>query len=398
MSSPISATLFFPCTHTLTLPPLPVMHTLSDLLQKSACALLSFLLPLSSLAGADSGQALAVNMFRLLVSQEEGNVVFSPSSAEAVLHMLSEGAGGATRAELQALPYGKQGVASTLSTESAQALFVAEDMALKPRHTQNIYRLSFAGNPQKAAQSINTWCQEKTRGKISELLKPQDITPLTRLVAANAVYLRGSWLHPFDPAHESEFILSGGKVTKTFMMGKTATFAYASGQDWQAVALPYKPQQKGEAAYFIGILPAGDARAYAAGLTPQLLSSIRRQLAQATPARGLVQLPRFEHVTPTYSLKPALMQLGVRRAFDNRAADFSGFADEPLVLEDVKQKCLIKVDEEGTEAAAATAGIISLRSMPRLDFILTFDRPFLWLICDLTTDAPPYFMGLFEKP
>ena len=357
----------------------------------SALALAAFLAP------AAKGDALAVNMLRRIVAEQRGNVVFSPASAEAVLLMLRDGAAGQTKAELAALPYGRQGVRSSLQVETANALFAAEDLKLKPQSVKDIQRAPFSRNPAQALRDINSWCSRSTHGRISSLLRSQDISPDTRLIALNAVYLKGVWAKAFDrqSTQQQPFILPGGGTSPVSMMNTESNFPYAEGQDWQAVALPYRSSGWGESCYFIAILPSGNARTFVSSLTPQKLDAIRSKLRSSGSPKIAVALPRFKVEVPTFSLAKPLQALGVRTAF-SISADFSGFADEKLQLSDVRQKCFVQVDEEGTEAAAVTAAIMT-RGISRPPRSVRFDRPFLWIIGDLTTDAPPYFMGLIEE-
>ena len=354
-------------------------------------------------AGVD---ALAVDMFRRVVAQEEGNVVFSPASAEAVLLMLREGAAGQTRKELDALPYGKQGVPSAMRVESANALFADDSLTLKPGSTP-VERVPFAGNPAKAVDRVNAWCSEKTHGKISSILSARELSENTRLIATNAVYLKEKWLRPFMPSSTSpqNFHLSNGSTVRVPMMHKKANLLYAKGDDWQAVALFYRTDGRaGEPGCFIGILPKGDARAFAATLTPQKFNAIRTALAQSGFDTTEVYLPRFEISPPAISLAAALQALGVKAAFSPGAADLSNLAQSPdgtpLYLSAVVQKCYVKADEQGTEAAAVTGMAVAIQSAPIIKEprIIRFDRPFIWIIGDLSTAAPPYFMGLMENP
>ena len=351
---------------------------------------------------AQAGDALAVDMFRHVVAQEEGNVVFSPASAEAVLLMLREGAAGQTKAELAALPYGKQGVPSAMQVESANALFAADDLELKELGVKDIHRVPFAAAPKKAADEVNAWCSEKTHERISSIVSPADIRPDTRLIAINAVYLKEQWLRPFE-SHRTQprpFTAANGTVTQVPTMAQKAGFRYAEGEDWQAVALFYRAQgREGEPGCFIGIRPRGDAREFIGKLDAKRWEAIRSALNKAAPEPTVVELPRFRVETPIFKLNHALQALGVRTAFTGQA-DFSGFTDEPLRLSEVRQRCFVQVDETGTEAAAVTAAIMMKNALPRREpppHIIRFDKPFLWVITDLSTDAPPYFMGLMEE-
>lgn len=344
--------------------------------------------------------ALAVAVFSKLAKQEKGNVVYSPASAEKLLHTLITGAVGSTRRELEALPYGQQGVASAMKLLSADALFAADDLALKPT-AHELHRVPFRTDAAAAAAAINAWCSEHTKGKIDQMVSQRDISAQTRLIALNAIYLKENWLRPFDKQdtkEQGEFHLLSGKTVQTAMMSRQGSFRYAEGEGWRAVALFYERQQRvGEPGCFIAILPKGDARAFAAKLTTEKFHQIRLALAQASDQRLKVILPRFEVKTNIFTLRPALEALGLKRPF-SLSADFSDFADEPMHLDDVRQKCYVKVDEQGTEAAAVTVGMVRAVGIAPPTPVLCFDRPFIWVIGDISSAAPPFFMGLLEKP
>ena len=189
------------------------------------------------------------------------------------------------------------------------------------------------------------------------------------------------------------------------MMMQTADFRYAEGDDWQAVALYYRPENQDSnavATCFIGVLPKHDARAFAMALTPKKYQEIRQALTENYAQETIVGLPRFDISSGIFSLKDTLQACGVPQAF-TPDADFRGFAaQEKIMLSDVLQNCRAKVDEEGTEAAAVTVAIAvdaccAPEERPKPKKII-FNRPFLWFITDLNTPAAPYFMGLFEEP
>ncbi len=349
-----------------------------------------------------AGDRFALDMFRELASTQAGNIIFSPASLEAVLHLLREGAAGTTRAELDALAMGRQGVATAMQLQNANALFVAEKLKLKLANAP-VHRTDFA-DAAGSAEAINQWCSDKTRGLIPSIVSPEALGDSTRMVAINALYLKEKWLRPFDEhaTHEQgRFHKADGSTATTPLMRRTAQFRYAEGADWQAVALFYRRDGRpGEPACFIGILPKGNARDFARGLTAQQYDAIRLALAQSALQEVFVTLPKMDVDSGAVSLKPALLKQGLGTAFSD-AADFSGFADEPLFLADVLQRCRVIVSEKETEAAAVTAAIVAQCAAPierpRPKHIC-FDRPFIWAIGDLTTGAAPYFLGLCEQP
>ena len=333
-----------------------------------------------------------------LASSERKNLILSPASLENLLGILREGARGATRAAIDKLSMGQRGVKSAMRVESANALFVDESLQLRPVSVKDIQRLSFA-DATGAAETINTWCKDKTHGLIPEIVTPEDFpsSEPTSMVAANAVYLKEKWLRPFgsDDTHRRIFQKSNGQTVAVDMMSQKGWFRCAAGADWQAVALFYRTDgREGEPGCFIAILPKGDACRFAAGLTAEKYNAIRLALAKAHPEEVTVNLPKMEMRNGEDSLSDTLKRLGLDILFDRDKADFSGFAPE-LCLKGIRQRCYVKVDEKKTEAAAVTTSDIIPQCVPTS---ITFDRPFVWAIGDLTTGAAPYFIGVCEQP
>lgn len=355
--------------------------------------------PAQEAPAAVQSDAFALQAFRHLLTEQKGNVVFSPAGLEGSLKLLQQGARGKVAEELAALPVGKQEGQSAMQVTDASALFVAEDLKLKPGvKVDGVIRAPFATDEEKAKQIINEWAHRNTRGMIPSV--DAGIRKDTRLVAATVIALEEKWLIPFGWAPRQAFYLPDGTTKQVEMMSEMNSFKYAEGEDWAAVALFYNPEGRpGTPGCFIGILPAGDARAFAAGLTPEKMSAIRGALLTQREQEVAVNLPNFEITTPTFSLNTVLKACGVRKAF-LPGANFSGFADKDLLLEEVKQKCFVKVDKEGTKAAAVTmieAEELGCPHWPEPK-VITFDRPFLWVIGDLGTPAAPWFMGLYEAP
>lgn len=351
--------------------------------------------------GTDS---FAVQVFSVLAAGQEGNIVFSPASLEAVLRLLQQGARGATAAELAALPMGKVGIRTAMAPAEANALFVAERLPLNPGvRADAVLKVPFASAPDKAAAIINRWADCKTRGLIPSIVSSHDISPTTALVAANAIYLKEKWLHPFPAAstrENADFTLENGNIVHVSLMRSKAKYHYAEGEGWRAVALPYNTEgRQGEPGYFIGILPKENARDFARQLTPRQYQDIRKALASNAGQETIVYLPRFELNPGTYSLKPALQACGLKNIFSLHA-DLRGFCDSPIYLDDVLQRCYVETDEEGTKAAAVTVAVTRFKSIapgPRPE-VIAFDRPFIWVIGDLNTPAAPYFMGITQHP
>ncbi len=351
-----------------------------------------------------AGDRFALDMFRELAATQGGNIVFSPASLESLLRLLRSCAAGSTRGELNDLSLGKAGVASALQLRSADALFVDEGLALRNPPT-GVRRVPLLRQPDRAAQAVNDWCHEQTEGLITSLVSETGLREeQPAMLALNALYLNERWLHPFDEdatRTEGRFLRADGSSTRVPLMQQRADFRYAEGSDWQAVALFYRRDgQPGEPACFIGILPKGDARAFARGMGVEKYNRIRRALAAGEPQEVDVTLPRMDIDGEAVSLRASLMKLGLRRCFSN-AADFSKLTGELVRLSDIVQRARIIVTEESTEAAAVTmapAPWLQAETEPPKPKCIRFDRPFIWAIGDLTTGAAPFFLGLCENP
>ena len=256
----------------------------------------------------------------------------------------------------------------------------------------DVRQLDFAQDPQRARRTINQAVSEQTKGKIAELLK-QDLDTSTRLVLTNAVYLKAGWTTPFqaDQTHPDAFHKADGSGIQAPFMHQIGELGYAKHDGYQLVRLPYGT---GDLAMTL-IVPDGS-------LTPIENALGERGLAAVlggplATAQVTLALPKFK-VRTHAELVDTLMQLGMTDAFDDRA-DFGGIADEQLVISQVAHEAYISVDEDGTEAAAATA-VVMRQSAGHVDTAratVTVDHPFLFAITDTKTGTP-LFLGRVTDP
>lgn len=349
-------------------------------------------------AGVDS---FAVQMFSGLAASQESNFAFSPLGVEEVLHLLKQGSRGTTATELNALPLGSVDSGTNSNMTSANSLFIDNGCKLKDGiRRASVVSVPFRDNPQEAAAQINAWVSANTKGFINQVID----TPSTgtRMIAVNALHFKAKWdcfINSSD-TDLADFTRADGSKKSVNMMLHTAMHPYAAGDDWQAIAMQYRSEGKDKNTYFIAILPKGDARTFAAKLTPQKYHTIRQALQQAKPRQLEVKLPCFEIFPADFSIKQALAAMGVTSAFSPGKANYTGFTDESIFLEDIIQRCHVYTNEDGTEAAACTHALVWLcirDEEPDIKKII-FNRPFIWVIGDLTSTAPPYFMGITENP
>ena len=231
-------------------------------------------------------------------------------------------------------------------------------------------------NREKARQAINRWTEERTAGKIKELIKPNVLTALTRLVLTNAVYFKGQWASRFDPGETRPMVfrLPGGTKAEVPMMRQRAKFNYAEDGGTQVLEMPYA----GERFSMVIILPRDEdgLGALEKNLTEEWITAVLRRLK---PVEIEVFLPRFK-VEGAFTLNEKLEALGMVDAFDDVKADFTGMAPRRgLYIAHAVHKAYVEVDEEGTEAAAATGIVMGIKSMP---LVFRADHPFLFFIRD----------------
>lgn len=364
--------------------------------------------------------------FRLLHELDERreapNLFFSPLSASLALTMVLNGARNETYRQMaHALGYGEQPV-ERINTENAlllhllrspdpktetlvaNSLWVQQGFSLLPSFLQacqkhyeaEVDSVDFMQDREGAAERINGWVKQNTKGLIPKLFEPSDFSPLTRLVVVNTLYFKGKWQKPFDKqaTREEEFHLEGGKVKRVPMMHQSGKFDYLRGDGFQAVALPYGA---GELSFYL-FLP-DEGRSLQAFLKELTTERWAQWLKGFKPMEGDVGLPRFR-IEATYPLKEPLQAMGITDAFDPEKADLSGVApltDGRLFITKALQKAVVEVDEEGTKAAAATGVVVSVTAYNPNRFTLIANRPFFFIIRHNATGAI-LFMGIVREP
>jgi len=253
--------------------------------------------------------------------------------------------------------------------------------------------LDFAADPDGARGIINGWVEDRTDGKIQDLLAPETITPDTRLVLTNAITFSAAWDAPFDPAATTSaaFASPSGLVTVP-TLHQSAEYGYGAGADFTAVELPYDGDQLAMDLIRPELAP---------GASGDPLAALEASLdgAKLTAIVAAIQPGAVELSLPTFTFTAALdlkVALGAIDAF-TADADFSGMdGTRDLAISDVVHKAFVAIDESGTEAAAATAVVVGDTSVP-VTVPVAFDRPFLFLIRDRPT-GEILFIGRVVDP
>jgi serpin B len=253
--------------------------------------------------------------------------------------------------------------------------------------------LDFGSNPEGARQTINGWVEDNTQHKIKDLIPSKDLIQGASLVLTNAIYFKGNWAVRFkaEKTKTEPFTLADGKQVDKPLMHQTGKFFYAEDDECQLLEMPYAgddvvmtillPRKPEGLAVLEKTLDSG-------GLTMRLAKRVKREVA--------VTLPKFK-VTSTFQLNQALAALGMNRAFQ---PDFAGMTVKPgLFIGPVLHKAFVDVNEEGTEAAAATAVIMMRSSIGPQPGPVVFraDHPFLFLIRHARSESI-LFMGRLMTP
>jgi len=372
-------------------------------------------------AVADSTNAFALDLYAQL-RQHSGNLFFSPDSIATALAMTYTGARGETAAEMAktlhfTLPPDQLGSAMGAALRDlnaphtgyqlrvANALWAQQEYDILPdflKSTERDYgaaleRVDFRDAPEAARQTINHWVEQKTEDKIKDLIGPGVLRPQTKLVLTNAIYFKGDWETQFDKAQTKpdDFHVSASQTIQAPLMHREGRFNYFAGSTFQALEIPYK---SGELSMIV-LLP-NDVAGLPALEQSLTAASLKQWLTQLhSEPKVVLTLPKFK-ITAQFELAPTLAAMGMPQAFDRRA-DFSGINPRrELLISDVIHKAFVDVNEEGTEAAAAT-GIIVSRAMiavrPRPPIVFRADHAFLFLIRDDRSGAI-LFMGRITNP
>ena len=353
------------------------------------------------------------------IAKEKGNLFLSPYSISSALAMTNAGARGETANQMEKTlhfdlaamklnpgfselmkKFNASGKSYQLSVANALweqqgTEFCPEFVELtKKYYDAGLMKVDYINQTEQARLTINNWVEDKTNHKIIELIKPGILNPLTRLVLTNAIYFKGRWELQFkaEQTKQAPFDVSANVKPNVPLMYQLGKFKYAKTDQLQILELPYSG---GEIAMDI-LLP--NPKSDLIKLESNLQSAnFGSWLAKMSMQKVEVTLPRFK-LEKDLSLGNQLQNLGMRDAFDENAADFSGMSKTFLYISKVLHKAFVEVNEEGTEAAAATAVIMDTKSVD-IDEPVIFraDHPFFFVIRDIDSGSI-LFMGRMADP
>ncbi len=374
----------------------------------------------------DGNTEFALDLYRRVAGQTEvaANVFMSPRSVSSALAMTYAGARGGTADEMaDALGLPATDPAAVLSAfgqldrrlearaetsgyvlNQANGLWGQSGYPFREEFTTLVSEkmgagfntVDFVNDSEGARERINTWVENATNDRIEDLIPRGALDASTVLVLANAIYFKGDWRTKFDAedTRDAPFFSPAGESTVD-MMHRVDRYGYFEDEVAQVLDLPY---EGGDLSMTV-VLPRGekpgDLESLESSLTPEVLDGWIRGVNEK---KVDVYLPRFSIEWGTEELKDDLMALGMKEAFQPGEADFSGIGGEQeLFISLVLHKAFVEVNEEGSEAAAATAVGIARTSIPEPPPVFRADRPFLFMIRDRVSGSI-LFMGRLATP
>lgn len=378
----------------------------------------------------DSNNQFAFDFYKEIVKSENSNVFYSPYSISSALAMVYAGAKGDTASEIksvfhypsvEALKNNFAAIYNDINTKNdnyelktGNALWVENTFPIIPGYVDTISdyyggkisNLDFKNKTEESRLTINGYISEQTNNKINDLLSSGSVSNLTRLILTNAVYFKGDWAKEFNPEMTIEdiFNVSDTQTVTTDMMRTfdNDDFNYVDTGNAQILELPYK----GDKLSMLIILPKVDLDSINSLLTADSLKSNISKMTK--PDIKSIVIPKFKFDTK-YTLNKILGSLGMLTAFNPQDADFTGIVskdyqtknDTNLYISSVIHQAFVEIDEQGTEAAAATAVIMdntaSVAEEPEDEINFIADHPFVFMIQD-NESGNILFLGKVANP
>ena len=376
---------------------------------------------------ASANNQFAIDLYSDYKSEND-NIFFSPWSISSALAMTYEGARGQTATEMAKVFYFPSNLSEmesdyqimnsllnkknrSYSLWNANSLWIEKTYTLNSSYASKmqtyyggiIASLDFKQEPDESRTVINNWVENKTNDHIKDILPSGSITTDTRLVLANAIYMKANWSEPFDKnlTQEKEFYLSSGQKTKVSMMYQQEHFRYGETNEFQMVELPYAGNELSMLVIlpkddFLASITGGNMKAVENSLSAQNLAKWKKEMKTEDVK---LSLPKFKFETE-YQLGKQLKKMGMPTAF-SQYADFSGIGPENLAISEVFHKAFVEVDEQSTEAAAATVVVIGTTSAPITQppppKVFNANHPFIFIIQERSTCAI-LFLGKVNDP
>ena len=368
----------------------------------------------------NANDQFALDLYSQL-KNSEGNIFFSPYSISTALAMVYDGARGKTADEIQSVFHfptdGDLRKSSFAAIHNqlnkadakyklniANALWAQNDYKFLNDYLTTVQQyyagkatnVDFKNSTEEARQTINKWVESKTNNKIKDLFPQGSLNNMTRLVLTNAIYFKGTWITQFEKSQtkDDDFRVSSADTIKVQMMRRTdknSKFNYTEDDNIQILEMPYE----GDKLSMMVLLPKNDSlSSLESSLSLEKINDWRNKLQEQ---RVYVFMPKFTFDTK-YSMDKTLEKIGMPTAFTSNA-DFSGMdGTQNLFIQKVIHQAFVNVNEEGTEAVAATGvSMVTKSAMPQQSIIFRADHPFIFIIQD-KDNGNILFLGRVVNP
>lgn len=338
--------------------------------------------------------AFGIKLLQLAQEQEPTqSIIVAPEAVQAALHLLALQTKDKTREEIQAV-IGSE--TSDINYGYDTAILLAADNNLPfTEQGPDFMRLPFKSNFPHALSLFNMTLNQLCGSDNLITADARLMTPDTRLALGIVANIVPNLEQPFQAGNSisSIFANNDGSMPSVYMMRNRAYYRTATAEDgsWEAVAMMLR-QPRGETSpplAFIAILPTGKASDMVEHMTPEQLTSIRKALAEASPTDCCVHLPRMVWNTPMRDYKPILHQLGIRQVLSPTARDWR-IINKPIGLDTIPLRIRAEWTDDKTNRQADPTIKNAAKTM-------IFNKPFIWLLGDLTTEAPPRLMGVVQN-
>lgn len=367
-----------------------------------------------SRANEMTSSAFALDFYQKLAAYSSDNFIFSPYSFYEAFAVCAEGAKGKTRDEFNQVFHFEQKEGKRFHYDfskeknvifhSANGIWVDAAFSLLPEFENKVREkglaevksVDFQHKTETSRKEINQWIEQQTQNKIRDLLPPESVKPITKVIIANALYFLGKWENPFEVrAFKEPFYGEKGEKSEVFYLTDKRVLSYAEKEGIKAVQLDYLGKR-----FSMLVLLSEKSQQNLSILEKKVTVPWLEDFLQQLKATEVsFRMPRFKQEF-TLIANDVLKKMGLTTSFDENLANFSGLARKPLYISEVIHKAFIEVSEQGTEAAATTAitmEIATARYDPTPIQFFHADHPFLFAIRDNKTGAI-LFMGRCMKP
>lgn len=335
----------------------------------------------------------SLKFFHQVLQEQKGNIMVTPHTVSEALQELQGIAAGKTQEDLAALQL-TQAKALREPEPFRNVLLTVDINVPRTEGEHAVLPLRYSENLPDALSFFNRVLAQGSPDSNAQFATSDMVNTRTRLLLGAAIYCNLSHHLPFHAEHSrmDDFDSATGAMPRYHQMRSRGLYHTAKAEDgaWQAVAFPLCQQSK-TPLVLICIRPAGSARQFAETLTPELLTQIREALASATPEDTLVELPRLDFQVRPYDMRYTLRRLGLTSLFDSSTADFSRLTPDKIHLNALVHASGITIAENKQKANTPASELEQAKNR------ISFSRPFIWIVADLSTNAPLEYIGLVEE-